>query len=536
MKRGGFSGGALLFLFVGLAAGTVSGAEAIPNWTAPATWTPSKTAGGVHTMTDVTSPLPFVGVTPCRVADTRGNGFTGAYGPPSLVANADRNFTIVGQCGIPNGASAVSFNFAALNVGGAGDLRVFPAGGTVPLVSTMNYNANTPNIANAAVVPLGSGGAITVRADAVAVDLIIDVNGYYASAAANQGNTFEVDTLAPWAITGKTGSSNALATGVLGQAWASTGNTIGVWGETFSTTDGARGVMGFAQGGTAGKTYGVQGLTLSITNHAAGGYFEDGVGVVNTTGAGSFSAGVVGHGRNGVVGRTSTASGDGLIGVFENAEGIATADGRVGAGTHAFLAEVGDYAGPSPSITVDPHPTNASVVIAYPSLTGNEAGTYFRGTAQTTDREFVINVPEDFRMVTDSEGLTVQLTPVGAPANMYVVSEDLNRIVVRSSRDVKFHYLIQGVRVGHKGYNPVQDSMSYGVFLPQTADGLMRSAWPDYIKQRLIRNGTYNEDGTVNLETAERLGWAKAWREGEEQAKAAAAADRAARQATNVRK
>src|SRR5262245_46794364 len=164
-------------LFSVLAAGAVFGAEAIPNWPAPATWTPAS-AGGLHTMADVTSPLPFIGVTPCRVADTRGNGFAGAYGPPALIADANRNFTIAGQCGIPNGASAVSFNFAALNVGGAGDLRVFPAGGALPLVSTMNYNANTPNIANAAIVPLGTGGAITVRADAVAIDLIIDVNGY----------------------------------------------------------------------------------------------------------------------------------------------------------------------------------------------------------------------------------------------------------------------------------------------------------------------------------------------------------------------
>ena len=35
----------------------------------------------------------------------------------------------------------------------------------MPLVSTLNYNASTPNIANAAVVPLGTGGAIRVQAD-----------------------------------------------------------------------------------------------------------------------------------------------------------------------------------------------------------------------------------------------------------------------------------------------------------------------------------------------------------------------------------
>ena len=158
-------------------------ANQIPNWSAPPYWTPSHVRAPGESRTDsaitASAPLPFIVLTPCRVADTRGNGFTGQYGPPSLLANTTRDFTISGQCGIPGGAAGVSFNFAALNVGAAGDLRVFPTGGTVPLVSTLNYNANTPNIANAAVVPLGTSGAITVQADAVGIDLIIDVNGYY---------------------------------------------------------------------------------------------------------------------------------------------------------------------------------------------------------------------------------------------------------------------------------------------------------------------------------------------------------------------
>jgi hypothetical protein len=34
---------------------------------------------------------------------------------------------------------------------------------------------------------------------------------------------------------------------------------------------------------------------------------------------------------------------------------------------------------------------------------------------------------------------------------------------------------------------------------------------PEVLKQRLISNGTYRPDGTVNLETARRLGWDKVW-------------------------
>jgi hypothetical protein len=70
--------------------------EVIPNWPAPATSSPSRFAGRMTTM-DVTNPLPFVGLAPCRLLDTRGNGFTGAYGPPALAAGVTRSFPLAGQ-------------------------------------------------------------------------------------------------------------------------------------------------------------------------------------------------------------------------------------------------------------------------------------------------------------------------------------------------------------------------------------------------------------------------------------------------------
>src|SRR5262249_52861164 len=69
----------------------VSGQQVIGNWSAPAAWSAPR-GHGVTTQGDITSPLPFIAVTPCRVADTRGNGFAGQYGPPALAANANRNF------------------------------------------------------------------------------------------------------------------------------------------------------------------------------------------------------------------------------------------------------------------------------------------------------------------------------------------------------------------------------------------------------------------------------------------------------------
>ena len=147
-------------------------ADPIQNWTAPPYWTPpavspgdgdesgrSAPAAGRHALVASPSALPFFAVTPCRVADTRGYGFTGAYGPPSMDGGASRNFTITGQCGIPAGAAAVSFNFTVWNTLSFGDLKVYPTGGTVAAVSTLNWNPGMLALANAAVVPLGTGGS-----------------------------------------------------------------------------------------------------------------------------------------------------------------------------------------------------------------------------------------------------------------------------------------------------------------------------------------------------------------------------------------
>jgi len=119
-------------------------------------------------------------VTPCRVADTRGNGFTGAYGAPALAASGDRTFVIAGQCGIPAGAQAVSFNYTITQPTALGDLRTLPGGGTLPLVSTMNWRT-AQTLANNAITPLGLAGDITVHVDQASgtVDFIIDLNGYF---------------------------------------------------------------------------------------------------------------------------------------------------------------------------------------------------------------------------------------------------------------------------------------------------------------------------------------------------------------------
>ncbi len=162
---------------VAVAAGQELLQEAIPNWPAPATWSPHRASRGASAMSAITSPLPFIGVTPCRIVDTR--NAVGPFGGPAFSSGQTRSFTIpAGPCsGIPI-AGAYSLNFTVVNMIGFGFLTAWPAGTVQPLVSTLDYVPAEGALANAAIVPTGPGGAISVFVS-VGTDVIIDINGYY---------------------------------------------------------------------------------------------------------------------------------------------------------------------------------------------------------------------------------------------------------------------------------------------------------------------------------------------------------------------
>jgi hypothetical protein len=126
-----------------------------------------------------TGALNFYPLAPCRVADTRsGDGFSGAFGPPSLVAEATRSFPMPSSaCGIPNAAAAYSLNLAVIASGPLGYLTAWQAGQTLPLAATLN-DANGGVVGSAAIVPAGINGAIDVF-PSNSTDLVIDINGYF---------------------------------------------------------------------------------------------------------------------------------------------------------------------------------------------------------------------------------------------------------------------------------------------------------------------------------------------------------------------
>ncbi len=120
----------------------------------------------------------FHTVAPCRVVDTRKPA--GSYGGPALPANASHTFRLAGQCGVVPGARTVAVNVTVVGPGGAGDLRFYPAGGSLTSASVINFRAGQTR-ANNAVLALNSTGDVTVRYDAAAgaVHILIDVLGYY---------------------------------------------------------------------------------------------------------------------------------------------------------------------------------------------------------------------------------------------------------------------------------------------------------------------------------------------------------------------
>jgi hypothetical protein len=88
--------------------------------------------------------------------------------------------SLVGACGIPPSARAVSLNLTVTQPTRAGNLRLYPADIAVPVVSSLNYVAGLTR-ANHAVATLSDSGAVAIlcaQASGTA-HVIVDVDGYF---------------------------------------------------------------------------------------------------------------------------------------------------------------------------------------------------------------------------------------------------------------------------------------------------------------------------------------------------------------------
>jgi hypothetical protein len=488
-------------------------AEDIPlnNWTVPP-YHRSSSSGGMTTMADVTPGIGFVGFAPCRLVDTRTTtmpNFPTGYGPPALTQGTPRNFDLNSdpKCpGIPDGVGAYSLNVTVTNTQGPGFILIYPQGGAQPAVSTVNYVAGQ-TVANAAIVPAGTNGGVTVISGVSGTDLIIDINGYF-PIVYNAGNLFV-------AVTSNDGGAAIL-------------------GQNNSAAAGSHGVGGFAGG--AGVVHGVQGEVgpaaladssgvhgISNSNAAAFGVWGEGRGV-------SAGGGVRGSDLESSVGATYGLFGEshspdlnaaavyafafqatGNAGLFVNV-GVGTAflETRIsGVGYGLYTAEKIrggslDIVG-APKNFVAPHPEDPGLEIRYASVEAPTVDVYFRGTASLVNGSARIEVPDHFRFTAREGTYMTTLTPVGRAVALSVEEEGPDGIVVRGSGGARFHYVVWAERAEIVGYEPVVENVTFTPEALEKGGGPQRL--PEATRALLVRNGTLRRDGTYNLETARARGW-----------------------------
>jgi subtilase family serine protease len=133
-------------------------------------FTTSSTATGASTYTPVS---------PVRVVDTRPGRTIGSVTGP-VAALSTTALQIAGQQGLPStGITAVVANVTVTAPAKAGNIVVYPAGGTQPTASNVNFAANE-TIPNLVIVPLSSSGQIDIfNNSGGTIEYLVDVQGYF---------------------------------------------------------------------------------------------------------------------------------------------------------------------------------------------------------------------------------------------------------------------------------------------------------------------------------------------------------------------
>jgi hypothetical protein len=272
-----------------------------------------------------------------------------------------------------------------------------------------------------------------------------------------------------------------------------TSGSFGVYGKALSGSgvqgEGSPGVVGTSATtngiGVYGKSSGVDGKGVY---GEAYGYNGTGVYAAGSRGIAAYAVGSGGYAifAKAIAGDSGSYAGlfDGKVGILDSLE------------VHNDLKVLGD------KDFVEPHPTDPNKMIQYVALEGPEAGTYFRGSGRITGGVATIQVPEDFRLVSDEKGLTVQVTPLGEPATIWCVKKSLDKIELKGSADVEFDYLVNGVRRLSKDHQPIVENT---IFIPRSADDKPFKHLKPAAQRRLKDVGILNEDGTANMETVKKL-------------------------------
>jgi hypothetical protein len=119
----------------------------------------------------------------------------------------------------------------------------------------------------------------------------------------------------------------------------------------------------------------------------------------------------------------------------------------IGTTTPAYKLEVnGSFAATTKSFVIT-HPTKDGMKLRYGSLEGPENGVYIRGRT----KENIIELPEYWTKLVDSESITVNLTPIGNHQNLFVEKIKDNKIYIKNNnvlnRSVDCFYIVFAERI-----------------------------------------------------------------------------------------
>jgi len=196
---------------------------------------------------------------------------------------------------------------------------------------------------------------------------------------------------------------------------------------------------------------------------------------------------------------------DGTVSIYTNSAEALQVQPNQNAVFRGNLTVAGNLSVQGVKAFVQPHPYDPGKEIQYNAVEAPTADVYFRGVVRLHRGRNRIEVPEHFRLVA-SGPYQVLATPVRKAARVTVVAADASGIVLEASRDVEASYVVYGLRAAFKDSSPITENTH---FIPPSESGF-GGALPDPYHLMLIRNGTLNPDGTTNLVTARRLGWATA--------------------------
>ena len=174
------------------------------NATTNTVYVPNSNDGTVSVI-GANTKLQLVNVTPCRLVDTRGQD--GEFGGPPIQGGTYRSFPIPQNtnCNIPASAAAYSLNVTVVPHTTLGYLTIWPTPQQQPVVSTLNSPDGRIK-ANAAIVPAGVGGAVSVYVTDT-TDVILDIDGYFAPATQQ---TYQFYPLTPCRLVDTRGTDGSL--------------------------------------------------------------------------------------------------------------------------------------------------------------------------------------------------------------------------------------------------------------------------------------------------------------------------------------